>query len=506
MNAPAPLWNAVIPPARRAFLPALLLASLLAPAAEAKSISAPAGKPGKPVTHGKRAAAAATAGVSLSAAEKRVATAVDQGAPASLALLEAAVNVNSGTMNFEGVRQVASLFEPQLVALGFTTRWVDGAAWGRAGDLIARRIPGEASAAAAASPERGRPGVREVHAPKAATPRNLPKLLLIGHLDTVFEKSSPFQRFERSSDSTARGPGVCDMKGGDVVMLLALRALKQAGLLDRMAVTVYLGGDEEKEGRPHAVSRRDLREAAEWADVAIGFEDGPGDPRVAVVARRGASSWRLDVTGKPYHSGQIFREDVGPGAVFECARILEAFRDSLSTQAFLTFSPGVILGGTEVGYDSLANRGTAFGKTNVIAEHATVVGDLRSISPAQLESARATMQRIAAANLPHTSATLVFDDGYPPLTPSDGNRRLLAMYDKASRDLGLGGVGESDPSRAGAADVSFCDGLVDMALDGVGLMGDGGHTVDETANLRTLPTQAKRMAVALARLAEGWGK
>jgi len=481
----------------------LLVAALLFGAphalAQGRSISAPSDQPGKPVTRGKKAPDPLAA---LGSAEKKAVAAVDRGVPAALALIERAVNVNSGTMNFGGVREVGRLFEPEFTALGFRTEWVDGAEWGRAGHLIARRARGEAAAAAgAASGVRSRPGVRDLGAGAPAGAARRLRVLLIGHLDTVFEQDSPFQRWQRLSDSTASGPGTTDMKGGIAVMLLALQGLREAGQLDRADFAVYLGGDEEKSGKPIARSRAHLRELAEWADVAIGFEDGAGDPRTAVVARRGAEDWRLEVTGKPYHSSQIFREDVGPGAVFEAARILEAFRDSLAGERFLTFSPGTILGGTTVEYDSAANRGTAFGKTNVVAERAVVAGDLRAISLEQRDRARAAMRRIAAANLPHTSARLDFNDGYPPLAPSPGNDRLLALYDRASRDLGHGPVAGVDPSRAGAADVSFCDGLVEMAMDGVGLMGDGGHTVKETADLATLPSQAKRMALTLMRLA-----
>ena len=409
----------------------------------------------------------------LSSVERRIVAAVDKHAPASLELLERAVNVNSGTLNVEGVRQVRDLFQPQFEALGFTTQWVDGAPWGRAGHLIARR-----------QKSGGRP-----------------KVLLIGHLDTVFEKDSPFQRFQRLDDSTARGPGVSDMKGGDVVMLLALRALADAGVLDRLSIVAVLSGDEEKAGEPLALSRRDLIEAAEWADVAIGFEDGPGDPTKGVVARRGASGWKLRVSGKTAHSSQIFRDDVGDGAVFEAARILEAFRDSLAAEPLLTFNPGVIVGGTTASLDWESNRGTAFGKTNVIAESCYVAGDLRAISLAQREAAKERMRSIVAAHRPHTGATIEFEDGYPPLAPTEGNRRLLAAFDRASRDLGFGAVGESDPRKAGAADISFADGRVEMALDGVGLMGPGGHTVEETGDLRTLPMNGKRVAVLLWRLA-----
>jgi len=419
------------------------------------------------------AAPPACAASGLSSTERRIVAAVDRHAPASLRLLERAVSVNSGTMNLEGVREVGRIFALEFEALGFKTEWEDGASWARAGHLIARR--------------EGRPGS--------------PRILLIGHLDTVFEKDSPFQRWERLDDSTAHGPGVCDMKGGDVVMLLALRSLADARVLDRLSVVAVLSGDEEKAGVPHSISRRSLVEAADWADVAIGFEDGDGDPKTAVVARRGATNWRLRTSGRPAHSSQIFREGFGYGAIFEAARILDAFRDSLSGEKYLTFNPGVMVGGTTASLDPEASRGSAFGKSNVIAESTSVGGDLRAVSVEQRESAKERMRRIVDAHLPLTGAKIEFADGYPPLAPSDGNRRLLAAFDRASRDLGFGPVTEMDPRMAGAADISFADGRVEMALDGVGLMGDGCHTVGETADLRTLPINGKRVAVLLWRLA-----
>ena len=108
---------------------------------------------------------------------------------------------------------------------------------------------------------------------------------------------------------------------------------------------------------------------------------------------------------------------------------------------------------------------------------------------------------VRQAPLAQTSAEIVFDEGYPPLAPTDGNRKLLAIYDRASRDVGAGPVAAVDPDRAGAADISFVAGLVPRVLDGIGLMGDGGHTVKETADLRTLPTQAKRAALLMYRVA-----
>lgn len=403
--------------------------------------------------------------------ERAIAAHVDAHNGEALALLERAVNINSGTQNFAGVREVGKLFAAELDALGFTTRWVDGTPFKRAGHLVA---------------ERARPGRR---------------FLLIGHLDTVFEADSPFQKFERLNDRQARGPGIIDMKGGDVIIVHTLKALHAAGALDRMHVSVVMTGDEESSGDPQDVARAALVAAAKGVDVAIGFEDGAGDPRTAVIGRRGTTAWQLTVTGKPAHSSQIFRPDIGYGAIFEAARILNAFRETLAGEPHLTFNPALIVGGTTAELDVTQARGSAFGKDNVIPESAVVSGDLRALSTGQFAEARKRMEAIvASSSLAQTKATIAFDEGYPPLAPTDGNRKLLALYDQASRDVGAGPVTAVDPDRAGAADVSFIAGEVPMILDGVGLMGDGGHTVNETADLTALPSQTKRAALLLYRL------
>ncbi|MEO7084330.1 MAG: M20/M25/M40 family metallo-hydrolase [Gemmatimonadaceae bacterium] len=408
----------------------------------------------------------------LTATERTIADAVDTHSAESLALLERLVNINSGTLNIAGVKQVADALRTPLEALGFATRWVDGASFHRAGHLIAE------------------------HAGQG------PKILLIGHLDTVFEPANPFQRFERLDDSTARGPGIIDMKGGDVIVIYALRALKDAGALDRMNVTIVFNGDEEEPGAPLEAARKALVDAAKGASVALGFEDGAGDPKTAVVSRRGAGSWKLTVTGTPAHSSQIFKPEFGAGAVYEASRILHEFYTRLSTEPYLTFNPGFALGGTLVTLDSTGTQGSGAGKTNVIAEHMSVTGDLRTLSPDQRTKAKRTMTEIVSHHLPKTSAEIVFDDGYPPMAPTAGNRRLLAMYDKSSRDLGLGSVSAVDPSRAGAADVSFVAGIVPMIIDGIGLSGHDDHSAKETADLRMLPAQTKRAALVLYRLSQ----
>jgi glutamate carboxypeptidase len=402
--------------------------------------------------------------------ERTLATYIDAHNGEALALLERVVNINSGTQNLAGVQEVGRVFRAEFEALGFSTRWVDGAPFKRAGHLVADH-PGQG-----------------------------PRILLIGHLDTVFEKDSPFQKFERIDERTARGPGIIDMKGGDVVMIAALKALHASGALKNMNVIAVMTGDEEDSGEPLSAARAALVEAAQGADLAIGFEDGPADPKLAVTARRGTTGWEVRVTGTPAHSSQIFRDDIGFGAAYEVARILNTFREQMAGEPHLTFNPGVMLSGTTVEFDPVQLRGSAFGKTNVIAEHAVVSGDLRALSREQFDRAKQVMTRIVTASLPHASATITFDEGYPPMAPTEGNARLLAVYDQASRDLGFGAVTAVSPDRAGAADVSFVAGSVKTIIDGVGLMGKGDHTVAETADLTTLPSQTKRMAVTLYRI------
>lgn len=406
----------------------------------------------------------------LSTHERAMVRAVHSNNAAALALLERVVNINSGSLNLAGVRRVGDIFRAEYDSLGFTTRWVDGSAFQRAGHLVAEH-PG--------------PG---------------PKLVLIGHLDTVFEPSNPFQKFRMLDDSMATGPGVIDMKGGDVIALYALRAIRDAGQLSRMNVTVVYDGDEEESGSPLSLARRTLIDAARGATAAIGFEDGAGDPRTAIISRRGDDGWRLLTTGLPAHSSQIFTPEVGAGAVFEGARILDQFYQKLGTQQYLTFNPGLALGGTAVTSDTTGTEGTAAGKNNVVAKSMEITGDIRTISPEQLATARQAMRQIVADHLPHTTAEITFFDGYPPMAPTAGNRKLLAMYDQASQDLGLGPVVAVDPSRAGAADVSFVANIVGMAIDGVGLSGHDDHTDKETADLRKLPSQTERAALLLYRL------
>ncbi len=406
----------------------------------------------------------------LSATEEKIQGYVDAHNGEAVALLERVANINSGTLNLDGVQEVGQVFRSELDALGFETRWVSTPEEvGRAGHLFAER--------------KGSRGKR---------------LLLIGHLDTVFEQDSPFQSTRRVGERL-KGPGVADMKGGDVVMLYALKALHQVGALEDTTITVALIGDEEKPGRPIRVVRRDLIESAKKSDIGLGFEGGVGRKN-ATVARRGASTWTLEVSGKRGHSSRIFSPAFGDGAIFEAARILNAFREELGGEQYLTFSPGVIVGGTAVEFDPEAEKGTAFGKSNVIAQTVTAQGGLRFISDKQKEKAQSRMREIVSQSLSGTSAKIHFgEDDYPAMSPSKGNYDLLQAFGLASRDLGLGAITPIDPGSRGAADISFVAPIID-SLAGLGPVGAGSHSVNEDLDLSTIPIATQRAAVFIYRL------
>ena len=408
--------------------------------------------------------------------EARIVSRVEANLSDSLSDLEKAVNINSGTLNFAGVKQVGLLFKQQFDEIGFTTQWVDGSSFNRAGHLVATHLGVDAE--------------------------QQPKILMIGHLDTVFSKDDDFQKFERIDETHVAGPGITDMKGGDIIIVSALRALKELGLLNQVSIKVVMTGDEESSGEPLSQAREALVDAAKWADIALGFEDSDGDIQTAVIARRGSVDWELSVTGKAAHSSQIFKPEIGYGAIFETARILNQFREQLTGVGSTTFNPGLIVGGTTIEHDSQATSGAAFGKNNVIAKTVKVTGGLRTLSAGELANAKQVMQNIVSKNLAHTSATLRIGDGYPPMAPSEGNKKLLAMYSSVSESLGYGSVKAVNPLDAGAADISFTAAYVDMGIDGLGLMGDGGHTKNEVADISSLAKNAQKAAVLIYRLSK----
>ncbi|MBV8674510.1 MAG: M20/M25/M40 family metallo-hydrolase [Acidobacteriaceae bacterium] len=416
---------------------------------------------------------------SLSPQEKSIVAYIDANEQASNALLEKLVNINSGTHNLEGVRAVGKIMMAQLEQLGFKVRWVAMDEVHRAGTLVAE------------------------HPCPEATPLMKngcgKRMLLIGHMDTVFEKSSPFQTYSVTGH-IATGPGVNDMKGGLVDMLYALKALEAAGALKEMDITIVLSGDEEAHGEPVEIARRDMLAAAKHSDVALEFEATPRLEGIyyGSVSRRSSISWKIETTGESGHSSAIFSEGKGYGAIYELTRILDAFRTQLPEQ-YLTFNVGMVLGGTSITVDPDGISGTVTGKSNVIPPKAYASGDIRTISNQQTDRVEKKMRAIVGQHLPKTNATISFGEGYPAMAPTTESRALLGILNQVNQSLGLAPMPELDPMKRGAGDIAFVSPPL-PGLAGIGATGEGAHQPGETIDLSAQPINTKRAALLMYRL------
>ncbi|AMU93497.1 peptidase M20 [Sphingopyxis terrae subsp. terrae NBRC 15098] len=418
-------------------------------------------------------ALAPAAHAKLSPTESRMAETVKAEQERSIALLERLVNQNSGTLNLAGVEKVAEMMRSELEPLGFTVTWKPTPETKRAGHLIA------------------------VHKGRA----DGKKMLLIAHLDTVFEPDSPFQTFTRKG-GWGEGPGAGDDKGGMVVIVAALRAMKAAGTLKDANIEIHMTGDEEDAGDPIEKSRADLITAGKRSDIALDFEglvrDNGAD--MGSIARRSSESWTVTATGMSAHSSGIFSAEVGDGAINELARIIRDFRTQLP-EPNLTFNVGLIAGGQEATLDTGGIRATANGKTNIVAPIAVARGDLRTLSPEQSARVKDKMAAIVARHLPGTDAKLAFDPGaYPPMAPTAGNKALLDRLNGVNRDMGLPEMAALDPLKRGAGDISFVAADVD-GLAGLGTYSTGDHAPGERVELSSIARQATRAAILMSRIA-----
>ncbi len=420
----------------------------------------------------------APATAQLNKAEAKMVATVDAEYERSVALLEKLVNQNSGTMNFEGVRTVGEMMRAELEPLGFKVEWIDMAAAGRSAHLVATK--------------NGKKGTK--------------RLLLIAHLDTVFEPDSPFQKFVRKkagSTDEAEGPGTGDDKGGMTVIVAALRAMQAAGTLKDANIEIHMTGDEEDAGDPIEVTRGPLIEAGKRADVALDFEGLVRDEGrdMGSIARRSSNSWKLEVSGVTGHSSLIFSNTYGDGAAFELARILHRFRTELP-EPNLTFNVGLIAAGQEAALDASGIRATAAGKTNIIPGIGYARGDFRTFSEEQSARVRAKMLQIVSESAPKSSAKISFDPGaYPAMAPTAGNRALLDRLNGVNRDMGLAEMPALDPLKRGAGDISFVANDVD-GLAGLGTYSRGDHAPGETVDLDSIKRQAKRAAILMSRLSK----
>ncbi|PYY15312.1 MAG: peptidase M20 [Acidobacteria bacterium] len=430
----------------------------------------------------------------LNSNETKIVQAIDADKQQPIDLLRQLVEINSGTKNLEGVRAVGKVLLPQFEAFGFKVRWVPMDQVQRAGTLIAEHP--------CANP--GKCGKR---------------VLLIGHMDTVFEKESPFQHFtmlgpsgdpdtaaggdsEKKAGNWASGPGTDDMKGGLVVMISALKALKASGALDHADIKIVLSGDEEAAGHPLEIARRDMIEAAKNSDAGLEFENTARRDGVyyGSTSRRGSMTWRVTASGETGHSAGVFGPNMGFGAIYELTRILDAFRSQLR-EDYLTYNVGLILGGTTAQTNQQDTGGQATGKPNIVAPSAIAIGDLRCLSNEQVQRVQERMRGIVAQHLAKTDAKIEFYEAYPPQEPTEGNKALLKLLNQVNHSLGQPDMPELDPMKRGAGDSAFIAQYI-PTLAGVGSSGSGDHSAAEKIDLTSIPINSKRAALLIYRLSQ----
>lgn len=406
----------------------------------------------------------------LNSTEKKIIDAVNKQLPQTFKTLEEIVNINSGTMNVKGVRASGETLRAAFEKLGFTVEWVTMPdSIKTAGHFVAKKKGGKGK-----------------------------KILILAHLDTVFEPDMPSNPFKMLNDSTATGQGILDDKGGAVLILAALEAINQAGALKDANITAYFTGDEEIGGIPSVITRADVVEKSKQHDYALSFEGGQINK--VTTTRRGADNWRLFVYGKQAHSSGVFSEKAGYGAIYEAARIIDSFRTGLNGIPYLTFNPGLFAGGTTL-IDSLDNV-KVYGKDNIIASKVTVMGDVRFLGEKQRAEVRTMMSNIVKNNnLNGTRAEILFNDGIPSMEPKEGNKKLFMEINKVNVDMGLGAVLENDPMERGAGDISFIADYI-PSIDGLGPSGAGSHAPGETIHTKQFPLLIQRAAIFIYRLSQ----
>ena len=376
------------------------------------------------------------------------------------ARLEELVNIDSGSFTAAGVNRVADLCQARFEAGGWEVerhRHRPDAEWEGPplGDLVLGRRAGARPVA-----EGGR------------------RLLLMAHMDTVFDEGTAAARPFRVRDGRAYGPGVTDDKAGVVCGFEAVEVLCDlAGFDDFAAITLVCSPDEEI-GSPF--SRPLLEALAADHDVAVGLEAARVGGEL-VSARKGISAFTIEVAGKAVHAG--VRPAEGVNAVLEAAHKTVALQALNGRWDGVTCNVGVLRGGT---------------RTNVVADRATLQVEVRAATTAAFDAAMAEVERIVAAStVAGATARMAPAHRHPPMERTPAVAALVAEAPAVARDLGFE-VGEAATGGAGDANTTAAAGLA--TIDGLAPVGGEAHGPDEWLDLASVVPRTALRAGLLARL------
>ncbi len=394
--------------------------------------------------------------------ERELVSWLDSQDEAMLAMLERLTNINSGSLNKEGVNTLAQIFSTELTTLGFSISTLPGEV------IEMPSCPGSNYSVDVAD-----------HV-LATKPGNGPRLLLMGHLDTVFPPDAPFQTFRAEGD-TMYGPGVADMKGGLVVMLYALKALAESGELDDMNLSVLLNSDEEMGSLS---SRKYLEEQAAEHDWGLVYESSGAD--TLTRQRKGLGQARFVVNGRASHAGGAHEQ--GRSAIKELAYKIVEIEQMTDYETGVTVNVGVVSGGEA---------------RNTVAPCAEALIDLRYPEPQQGEDAVAQFEDIFGSvySYPVDSGEITTESWVnlhrPPKIPTSESDYLLEKTRAIGRLLGQE-LGVTDSG--GGTDGSLTQAAGLPTLDSLGVAGTGAHSNREEARISSLVERAQLSAVLIRRL------
>jgi glutamate carboxypeptidase len=399
---------------------------------------------------------AASARAELDAVEREISAYARAHAGAMRETLARWVAINSGSRNAAGIAQLQVELRRELEALAFAVEGLEE------GSLLRARRPG---------------------------PTGSPRILLIGHVDTVFEPGSESDALPgtgsgalaEAGDGRASGPGAADMKGGLVVMLHALRALAASGDLGRASWIAILNSDEEL-GSPG--SRAMIEAEARAADLGFVFESVQADGAM-VRSRRGIGEVQLEIEGVAAHAGSAPEE--GHSAILELAHKVIALEALADPARGLSVNTGTIRGGS---------------KRNIVPEQASALIDLRFDDPQSGAELLARIEALAAQPSVPGTRTRIRSQLHRPAKPATpATDELLARHAQVARDLGL--AAPAPVHAGGGTDGSLAAAVGLATLDSMGVRGGRAHTREEFVVLESLPERAALAAILWRRLIDG---
>jgi glutamate carboxypeptidase len=373
--------------------------------------------------------------------------------PAFLADLERLVNIDCGSYSKAGVDEVGRWVAEQMRALGADVRVEPNDELGDT--VVGRWAAGEAD------------GVR---------------LLLIGHMDTVFPDGTAVARpFRIDDDGTAHGPGVTDMKAGLLSGLFAIDALRRVHGALPLASLTYVANPDEEIGSP--VSSPVIRSIARDVDACLVLECARANGDI-VSSRKGIADLAITVHGRAAHAG--VEPEKGRSAILEAARIVRALDALNGRWPGVTVNVGVIAGGI---------------RPNVVAETCRLEVDLRAVRGEDLDAAEAAIREVATrTELPDVTVEVEVLASHRPMEKSEASARLVDLAAGLAADLGFE---LEDAATGGASDANTTAGMGIPTIDGLGPIGGLDHSPDEYLDVASIVPRTTLLAALVLALGQG---